>query len=236
MSKEKTRDGDLHEKHRERMRDRVLRDGIEGLEDHEALEVYLYNSRPRVNTNDMAHKLIRRFGTLSGVFDADYGALLKAEGVGPQTAFHIHTLTGHYRKYLQSRTGKGVVLDSVEKLGDYLHGYFKGRVSEAAYMLTLDSRYRKLLCVKLAEGSFGCVDIPPSKVIDIISRRKCNYAVLAHNHTSDIALASSDDIETTKNIHTILQCCDIKLLDHIIFEESDYISMKQSVHYSYIWG
>jgi DNA repair protein RadC len=217
------------------MRDRVLRDGIESLEDHEALEVYLYNSRPRVDTNEMAHKLIRRFGSLSGVFDADYGALLRAEGVGPLTAFHLSTLTGHYRKYQQSRTSRGIVLDSVEKLGDYLHGYYKGRVSEAAYLLTLDSRYRKLLCARLAEGSFGRVDILPSRVIDIISRRKCSYAVLSHNHTSDIALASGDDIETTKNIHTILKCCDIKLLDHLIFEEDDYISMKQSIHYSYIW-
>ena len=230
-----SRDGNLHAKHRERMRERVLRDGIDGLADHEALEFFLFGAKPRGDTNELSHKLINRFGSLAGVFDADYGTLLQTEGIGPITAAHLYAFTGLYRKYHRSRAKGGNLLDSVVKLGNYLHGYFKGRTYETAYLLTLDARHCDLLCVELAKGSFNKVEISPKKVIDIISRRQCKYAVLAHNHTSDIAIASADDIETTMRIREILHCCGVELRDHLIFEENDFMSMRESFEYSYIF-
>jgi len=222
------RDGSLHNAHRERMRERVVREGIDSLEDHEALEVLLYNVFRRGDTNELAHKLIKHFGSLAGVYDAGIGALMKVDGIGFLSAFALSNMTGHYRKYAQSRLGKRTVLDTEERLAKYLHSYFKGRTNEVAYLLTLDTGYRKLLCVELAEGSFDHVDIEPQKIIEIVARRSCKYAVLAHNHTSDIALYSGVDLTTTRKVQTILSMLHVTLLDHLIFDEDDYVSMAQS--------
>ena len=71
----------LHEKHRERMRQKYLA-AKETLSDHEILEILLYNVIPRKNTNPIAHRLCRRFGSLRGVLEADHSELLQVEDVG----------------------------------------------------------------------------------------------------------------------------------------------------------
>ena len=53
----------LHDGHRDRMRERFLQTGFEGMEDHEALELILYYFFPRINTNPIAHRLIETFGS-----------------------------------------------------------------------------------------------------------------------------------------------------------------------------
>ncbi len=53
----------IHDGHRERMRERFLQTGFEGMEDHEALELLLYYFFPRINTNPIAHRLIDTFGS-----------------------------------------------------------------------------------------------------------------------------------------------------------------------------
>ena len=66
----------MHEGHRERMRERILKEGTENLQPHEILEYLLYHAIPRKDTNEIAHELINRFGGISEVFSADYGNLL----------------------------------------------------------------------------------------------------------------------------------------------------------------
>ncbi len=205
-----------------------MRDGLDSLEEHEALEVLLYQIFKRCDTNELAHRLINHFGSLAGVYDAGVGALLQVDGIGLSAAFALSNMTGHYRKYTQSRVGNRVVLDSEQRIADYLHGYFKGRTNEVAYLLTLDTGFRKLLCVQLSEGTFDHVDIDPQFIVEIVARRKCKYAVLAHNHTSDIAIYSAADVSTTQKVQSILGMLHVKLLDHLIFDENDYVSMAQS--------
>lgn len=210
------------------MRERIIRNGIDSLQDHEALEVYLYSVFKRSDTNELAHRLIKHFGSLAGVYDASIGELLKVDGVGPAAAFHLHTMTGQYRKYAQSRGNDRIILDNHRRIAAYLHGCFKGRTTEAAYLLTLDAGYRQVLCVELNSGMIDHVDIDPQVVLDIVTRRRCRYAVLAHNHTSDVALYSPSDVLTTNNLGDMLRLVNVTLLDHLIFDESDYVSMEQS--------
>ena len=217
-----------HEGHRERMRERVLRDGIDCLQDHEALEVLLYQVIKRGDTNALAHKLIRHFGSLDGVYDASIGELLKVDGVGMSAAFTISTLTGHYRKYAQARSKKRVVLDNRARMIEVMHSNFKGRTDEAAFLLTMDAGHRQQLCVELGRGAFDHVDISPHHILDIITRRRCKYAVLGHNHISDVALYSPIDIVTTHQIQRLVSLYGVQLVDHLIFDEMDYVSMWES--------
>ena len=49
----------LHDGHRKRMKDRFLVTGLEGMSEHEILEMLLFYCIPRSNTNDIAHRLIK---------------------------------------------------------------------------------------------------------------------------------------------------------------------------------
>ena len=48
-----------HEDHRSRMRARMVRQGFDSLEPHEALEVLLYYVVPRRDVDPLAHRLLR---------------------------------------------------------------------------------------------------------------------------------------------------------------------------------
>lgn len=64
-----TMDG-IHEGHRARMKKKLLENGERSLADHELLEVLLYYAIPRRDTNELAHRLLKQFGSLRGVLSA----------------------------------------------------------------------------------------------------------------------------------------------------------------------
>ena len=72
----------IHQGHREKMRQRFLKSGLESFADHEALELLLYYAIPRRDTNPIAHRLMERYGSLTAVLSAPADDLKKVEGIG----------------------------------------------------------------------------------------------------------------------------------------------------------
>ena len=87
----------LHENHRARMQERVARDGLESLAEHEALEYLLFLAIPRKDTNELAHRLIQHFGDFCKVMEAEPEELQRVEGIGPRSANLIHTVMAFNR-------------------------------------------------------------------------------------------------------------------------------------------
>ena len=76
----------IHDGHRVKLRARFLTAGLDAFADHEALELLLYYAIPRRDTNPIAHELMDRFGTLSGVLSAPVELLKQVDGVGESAA------------------------------------------------------------------------------------------------------------------------------------------------------
>ena len=72
----------VHDGHRNRMRQRFMENDLNGFADHEALELLLFYAIPRGDVNPLAHALMERFGSLSGVLSAPVELLTQVEGVG----------------------------------------------------------------------------------------------------------------------------------------------------------
>ena len=81
----------IHQGHREKMRQRFLKSGLEGFADHEALELLLYYAIPRQDTNPIAHALMERYDSLSGVLNAPVEDLEKVEGIDVFIDGHSHS-------------------------------------------------------------------------------------------------------------------------------------------------
>ena len=135
-------ENNLHQGHRERMRERIAQQGFESLADHEALEVLLYLTNPRKNTNVMAHALLKRFGSFSRVLDAEEEELCKVEGVGPATARMLHLMPEICKYYTRCRASEENCLRTTEQLAEFLKSKFLGADRERALLMALDSRSR----------------------------------------------------------------------------------------------
>ena len=76
----------LHKKHRDRMKEKFLKEGFDAFTDYEVLEMILYYSIPQGDVNPIAHMLLDKFLTPSAVFNASVEQLCEVKGVKRHTA------------------------------------------------------------------------------------------------------------------------------------------------------
>jgi DNA repair protein RadC len=208
------------------MKERFLREGIEHFEPHNVLELLLFYSIPQKDTNETAHKLIERFGSLSAVFDAPFSELIKIEGVKEHSATLIKLIPELAKRYV-SETGSfsGTSLPTVDDVGKYFKSKYIGVTKETVYLLLLDNKYKVIDCIKIHEGSVNSSAITMRKLIEAAIETKASFAVLAHNHPGGIALPSSDDIFTTRETARAFTLIGVDFLAHILVAGDKYIDI-----------
>lgn len=218
----------MHEGHRARMREKFLRDGLDGFDPHVVLEVLLYNVIPRRDTNEIAHKLMDTFGSLAGVFDAPYEELLKIDGIGENAAALLKMVPPLSRRYLEDKYESGTNVADIETAGEILLKKFIGRMNETIILLLMDSKGKLLFSGVVNEGTVNAADVYIRKIVEFGVRYNASSAIISHNHPSGIALPSRDDLSTTRSVHDALALVGVKLIDHIIVADNDYVSIAQS--------
>ena len=227
---EKKKDVPVHTDHRTRMRERLVQQGFDSLQPHEALEVLLYYAVPRRDVNPLAHRLIRTFGGYHRVFEASIEELKKVDGVGDQVALYLYTLGAHERRCDRSRTiqqNSRAQLDTVERMADYLRPQFKGLRQEIAVLLSLDAARRPISCDLLCHGAVSASEVSVQAINELAMRHKADSVVLAHNHPRGPARPSQADIRTTEQLWALLRGVGIDLIEHLIFGEHDFVSLSE---------
>ncbi|MBO4265315.1 MAG: DNA repair protein RadC [Clostridia bacterium] len=215
----------IHTDHRKRMRGKVVSGNEKTLDAHNLLELLLFYSIPRRDTNPLAHELIDKYGTLSGVFDADYQSLCKTDGVSESTAVLIKAIREVMRRYdIEEYDGKPV-LDSFDKIGDYLVKYYRGLSKEIVYVMLFDNGKRLISTEKIHEGSVNSALVDYSKIVKLAIERNASSIVIAHNHPLGQALPSGDDLSTTRTLKGLFELMKIPLCEHYIIAGNNYFGL-----------
>lgn len=206
----------MHSGHRQRMRDRIRENGMESLSDHEFLEYLLYFAQPRVNTNEQAHRLLMHFGSISKVLESDEKSLTEIEGIGPAAARFLSGIPWICRRYfLDKYTQKGAFL-SISDIIEFLRSYYIGIVDEAAALMMLDADMSLISAKTIAHGNSSEVRVHIKKVIYEVIQNHATYVVLAHNHPSNKATPSGEDLRLTTHFSEVLRNINVQLIDHVI--------------------
>ena len=216
----------LHSGHRQRLRQRFFREGLEQFEDHQVLELLLFHAVPRRDTNEMAHLLLKRFGALSAVLEADPKDLATIPGMGESAVAFISLIPPLTRRYLtDSVSRKKPILNDSKKTNTYLTPLMAGRTEEVFYVLCLDSSCRLLFPALISKGTVNKANIHPRHVVEAALRHKAASVLLAHNHPSGRLKASRADIHLTNILVSALVPIGIKVLDHVIVAGRHNLSM-----------
>lgn len=219
----------VHEGHRDRLRARFLKSGLHGFEEHTALELLLFYARPRCDTNEIAHALIKRFGSFAGVMDAPMEELAAVPGIGEKSALLLKMIPAMGAYYLESRSAPGEAIDSTEKAGAFFLPKFVGKTNEEVYLAALDDKRKVIRCVCLStEGIVNAVRITIKRVVTEAVNANATGVLLAHNHPGGIALPSQSDKQVTRQVYKALQLIHVRLLDHIIVADGDFVSLADS--------
>ncbi len=218
----------IHDGHRQRLKERFLRSGLDNFTDVQVLELALFYCIPRKDTNPIAHALLDHFGSLSQVLEASVEELQKVPGIGENTAIFLSMLTQVGRYYLVDRSQREVILPTIDKCGAYLVPHFFGRSVETVFLLCLDAKCKVLCCREIGQGSVNSAGISIRKIVEVALGANATTVVLAHNHPSGLALPSAEDIQTTRRVAAALRAVEVHLADHIVVADGDYVSMVQS--------
>ena len=215
-------DRNIHAGHRRRLRERYARSDMDDFADHEILELLLTYAIPRADVNAAAHNLIDRFGSVAGSLDALPEELCEVDGIGPGAAQFLTMLPSVYRRYELNKTEPGKPLDTLAKLGEYLHALYVGITFERVYVLLLDNSMSLIDCVNLGNGSVNCSNVTVRRIAELALRKHASAVVLAHNHPRGIAIPSGADIEVTQAVENALETVGVPFLEHVIVTENSY--------------
>ncbi len=216
----------MHEGHRQRLTNRFINEGFEGFAEHEILEFLLFFALPRVDTNTIAHRLIKSFGSLSGVLEADAKDLERVSGIGKKASAFLTMLPCAFRAYEHSKMGKKPSIISIKDACDFARTLLFGKPFEQFYMIWLNTQNRVIHCERLSEGSICESPVYISKIAAAALRHHAVKCIIAHNHPGGSVTPSSADIRTTQDILATLHTLGIDLLDHVIICDNEAFSFQ----------
>ncbi|MDL2215925.1 DNA repair protein RadC [Ruminococcaceae bacterium OttesenSCG-928-N02] len=217
-----------HDGHRKRVRAQVLENGIANMAPHNVLEVILFYTNARKDTNELAHRLIDTFGSFSAVLDAPYTALVKVPGVGEVTAHYLKMLPRVASYYMMDKNDPRAIINSTQAAGAFFIPIFIGLTVEELHLLSLNDKRQVIRCTKISEGTNNTTPIKMKRILAEVLETSATSVVLAHNHPAGSALPSQDDILVTNHIQRTLRQINIELVDHLVVFNDDFVSMRDS--------
>lgn len=210
------------------LRKQFISHGLDGRSDQEALEHLLGFAFSREGIGDTAQRLMDRFGSLHAVFAAPVEELARIPGMNMNAAVLIKLVPQVYRRGRASLSAEETLLDSTQRLGEFFVDLLAVRSREAVFEVCLDRRGRLLACHKLAEGDAGQVSLSIRRVVQNALDLCADSVALAHNHPSGIAIPSGNDTDLTRQVQQALNAVGVRLMDHIIVADDDFVSLRSS--------
>ena len=214
----------IHDGHRKRMRERFKEVGFDGFSDYNVVEMLLFYSQSRKDTNELAHKLLDEFHSLPELLEADYESLVGIEGVGENTAVLLKLIPAISRRYMEeSSLPKQRIVEPSDAAG-YLMAKYMYETKEIAYALFLSSSGRIISCKRISEGVVNGTELSVRQLVETAVKSKASGVIISHNHPHGVAAPSKEDEKATPVIKKALGLVDITLLDHIIVAGNTYCS------------
>ena len=202
--------------HRKRLRQKLSERGLEAFLPHEVLELLLTYVIPRKDTKPIAWALLKKFGSLGAVLDADETQLCEVDGIGPQSAQFLHLVRAVLKNYSLEHVKKHPVINSPHQVIQYCKASLANKTEECLELIFLSIRSTVLSTRIVATGSLDKVLISPRQIIEYALNAHASRIILVHNHPSGDATPSKEDISLTQAVIQAAAVFNIHVEDHII--------------------
>lgn len=217
-------DKPVHKGHRNRVRDRFIEYGFEGFTQYQILEFILFHSIPQGDTNELAHRLIDRFGSIEGVLKAEFDELIEVNGVGKVTAAML-MIHRELNKFLNTNDCKGEYLPNAVAVGEFCCRYFQNHIVEEAILIFINGRRKIEAVERISRGTETKTALSPRNVMKYALRHSGCHIILSHNHPNGNPAPSNNDILATNQLIAAMKQFDIEIIDHIVCGGDRYVSL-----------
>ncbi|WP_018699702.1 RadC family protein [Amorphus coralli] len=214
------------EGHRQRLRNRFVQAGADGLADYELLELLLFRSIPRRDTKPIAKRLVTRFGSFAEVLSAPAPRLLEVEGVGPGVVQDLKLVHAAVQRFARGQVAKKPVLSSWNEVIDYCRAAMAFADREQFKILFLDKKNALIADEVQQTGTVDHTPVYPREIVKRALELSASAIILVHNHPSGDPTPSRADIQMTRQIIDIAAPLGITIHDHIIVGRQGHASFR----------
>ncbi|MDI6776123.1 MAG: DNA repair protein RadC [Syntrophales bacterium] len=218
----------------ERPREMLIKYGPETLSLSKLLAIILRTGKEGTNAEELAKRLLNKFGTLRAIDSAPLSEIYKINGIGPAKAAQIKSALELGKRLYKEKAEKGQRIKKAEDVMGYVAEYYGPYLRDARKeffsVILLDIKNKPIHNVEISKGSINASIVDPKEIIKETTLRSASSIILVHNHPSGEAEPSSEDIEITNRIIQACNLVGIRVLDHIIIgkNEEDYFSFAKA--------
>lgn len=223
---------ELHSGHRERLRQRMMTYGADALCDHELLELILFYALPRVNTNDIAHILLNRFGTLNNVLNASAAELRTVSGIGSSAAEFIRLIADLCGEY-ESFSPDSEKLTDTDSLCSFFLDYFGNSAEGLCLLVSLNDCLEVTGRISFTSDSLMSGNAEMKRIAGSLLRNGSGRIALGIAHSTRKPVPDERDFAIARLLAERLGPIGISLEDCIICGAGRAFSMKRSGAFSF---
>ncbi len=211
----------------ERPREKMQKNGAAGLSDAELLALVIRSGDPSTKQSaiDLGRELIKHFGgNLRELASADISEICAIKGMGLAKATSIKAAFALASRFQARKLERFDRFTSPQQVFDYFHHEFRDSRKEYFLTLLLDGKNRIIRRVQVSEGSLNQSIVHPREVFIPAVKESAAAIILLHNHPTGDPAPSSEDIAITRRLKEAGEIMGIKVLDHIIIGDGEYLS------------
>lgn len=215
--------------HRKRVKEKYSKQGEGAFYDYELLEMLLFYSIPRKDTKHIAKALLKKFGSMDNLLNADVLQISSVDEVGTETARLIKLVVDINKRALDSRE-KQTAVTSGKQAGEYFRRLLENEATEKFAVMLMDNGGKIIYSGIISEGTVSMADVSIRKLTNLVLIYGPTSLIIAHNHPRGLAEASDSDVNTTLAIREFMKKLEVTLSDHIIIGENGVYSMRHDIN------
>ncbi len=177
----------------------------------------LFYSIPRCNTNEIAHALLARFGSISEILYADEKQLCTIEGISDKSVLYLKLWAAVFVLcQAQQAKQRDSAFETIQDAIDYVRPHYEGKTAETPAVLLLDEKRRPIDLIFLDKGAFTACSVGTEKIAEMLFECGAKVFVLFHNHPCGAQEPSEEDLLVTRQLRSVFLQLGRPMLEHVI--------------------
>lgn len=213
----------------DRPREKLLLKGRHNLSDAELLAILIGSGTRDETAVDVARRILTKYGdNLAEFARVSYHDLIRLKGIGPVKALTILASMELGRRRNESEVVTRNKITASREAYQILRPELADQLYESFWIILLNRGHKFIRKCLISEGGISSTTVDPKKIFKLAVDHHASAIILGHNHPSGNPSPSEADIQLSKKIIEAGRLLDICVLDHIIFGDDRYYSLRDS--------
>lgn len=206
-------------------REKLMSKGRQVLSDAELIAILIGSGNREESAIELSKRILKESqNNLNELAKFSLSDLMKFKGIGEAKAISIVAALELGRRRKSEKLIDKVQVNSSKQAYEYLKAVLTDLPHEEFWIIILN-RANKIIGKQLiGRGGVSQTTADVKVIFKLAIEKLASAIILAHNHPSGNLSPSQSDLNLTKKVVEGAQLLDIKVLDHLIIGDGEYVS------------